>query len=128
MNIQELNAYVVVFNGDKVLVLRRKNDLWEFPGGGIEWGEEPEEAAIRETKEETEIVVKEVKLIGVTSATFKKDGNDKHAIYLVYRAEANSDKVKISGEHSEHKWVSIGELKELKLGLNAERALAFIQR
>lgn len=123
MKIQELNTYVVVFNDDKVLVLKRPDGLLEFPGGGIEWSETPEQAATRETKEETGLSVANLKLIGTTSATFEKEGNQKHALYIVYRAETGSKDITISGEHAEYRWLSSNELKFLKLGLNAEAAL-----
>jgi len=48
------NVAIVILNekGD-VLWCRRKNrDGWQFPQGGIDSGESPEEAVIRETKEE----------------------------------------------------------------------------
>lgn len=53
-----LNAGVVVFNRQrKVLVCRRsdEDDAWQFPQGGIEKGETPSEAALRELHEETSI-------------------------------------------------------------------------
>ena len=40
--IQELNTYIVLFSNDRVLLLKRPNGLWEFPGGAVEWGESPE--------------------------------------------------------------------------------------
>lgn len=41
-------------NGDKVLVLRRKKDgMHVFPGGGVEEGESPAAAMMREVREET---------------------------------------------------------------------------
>ena len=123
MKIQELNTYVVVFSEDRILVLKRPNGLWEFPGGGIEWGETPEQTATRETKEETGLSVANLKLIGTTSATFEKEGNEKHALYIVYRAETGSKDVTLSREHTEYRWLSHNELKFLKLGLNAEAAL-----
>ena len=50
---------VVIQNNDRYLLLKRSKDslvfpgFWDFPGGKIEEGEHPEQAAIRETKEET---------------------------------------------------------------------------
>jgi len=37
-------------------------DLWELPGGTLEFGETPLQAAVRETSEETGIPVKETNL------------------------------------------------------------------
>lgn len=45
------------FNGiSKALIIRVRKDKFELPKGHIEKGESPEEAAIREMKEETGIV------------------------------------------------------------------------
>jgi len=53
------NAAAVVFRADKkVLVCARINgegNLWQFPQGGIEPGETPQEAAARELFEETSL-------------------------------------------------------------------------
>lgn len=52
------NAGIVVFNSRKEVLLCRRNDVakaWQFPQGGIEAGETPQQAALRELKEETSI-------------------------------------------------------------------------
>lgn len=46
----------IVFNEakDQVLLIKRRDiPVWVLPGGGIHEGESPEEAAVRETEEET---------------------------------------------------------------------------
>lgn len=120
MKIQELNTYVVLKKEEKILVLKRKNGLWEFPGGEVEWGETPEEAAKRECKEETNITPENMRFIGITSATYKKEESDKHSIYVVYLGESDRDQVSLCKEHTEYRWLKLNELKFLKLGLNAE--------
>lgn len=60
-------AIAVVVRGDEVLlVCRRGSDslAWQFPAGAIEAGESPEQAAVRETLEETGLKVKAASLIG----------------------------------------------------------------
>lgn len=58
-------ALAVVFDKEgKILMARREevrshfNNLWQFPGGGIEFGEDPKDAVVREVREETGLTVK----------------------------------------------------------------------
>ncbi len=47
---------VVVLSDDRAEILLHRREffvLWDLPGGGIEEGESPEAAAVRETREET---------------------------------------------------------------------------
>ncbi len=106
--------------------MKGTHGFWEFPGGGVDFGEHPLVSAHRELKEETGLEINDLFLIGITSAVFKKEGNDKHAVYIVYKGTLLSDKVVISHEHTEYTWVTKTELTSFKLGLNAEAALKFI--
>jgi 8-oxo-dGTP diphosphatase len=128
VKIQELNTYAVIFCEGRVLVLKRKNGFWEFPGGGVEWGEHPDEAVVREVKEETGIEIKNPTFLGITSATYEKDGDEKHSLYVVYKAETNTKAVNITDEHVEYRWLLPEELRFLKLGLNAEPVLNMLKR
>lgn len=54
---------VVLVQNNKVLILRRVNEyymnnagMWGFPGGGIDKGETPKQAAVRECQEEIGVV------------------------------------------------------------------------
>lgn len=60
-------AAVVVHDGRVLLVRRRVKEgslSWQFPAGAVEDGETREEAAVRETSEETTLTVRALKVLG----------------------------------------------------------------
>ena len=58
-------AQAVILRGDEVLLLLRTSPrAWELPGGAVEPGEAPEEAVVREVKEETGLEVRIDRLLG----------------------------------------------------------------
>jgi 8-oxo-dGTP pyrophosphatase MutT (NUDIX family) len=60
-------ALVVLWHGERVLMVYvRERTCWELPGGGIEPGESPRQAAVRELWEETgqQIDPEELRFVG----------------------------------------------------------------
>ncbi|MFD4135628.1 NUDIX hydrolase [Streptomyces goshikiensis] len=60
-------AAIVVHEGRVLMVRRRVSEgqlSWQFPAGEVEPGEDREDAAVRETQEETGLDVEAVKLLG----------------------------------------------------------------
>ena len=58
-------AFGFAFDGSRVLLVRLKNRDWDIPGGKIDPGETPQQAAIREVLEETYVQVEVIDLIGI---------------------------------------------------------------
>lgn len=69
--ITEVSAGGVVFDDDKVLLLRKPNDEWVMPKGHLEPGETPEQAAVREVFEETGLRPNVVGKVGSTRYRFR---------------------------------------------------------
>lgn len=76
VNISELcwrpAAYGIVVDGENIL-LTCANDAFQLPGGGIELGESPEQAVLREIREETGLIVVNPRLVHSLSAFFSFD-------------------------------------------------------
>ena len=72
-NIYRPNVAVIVINNfGKVLWCQRiEHDGWQFPQGGIDQGETPKEAALREVKEEVGLGSNDIEIIYETQDWFK---------------------------------------------------------
>ncbi|WP_275298432.1 (deoxy)nucleoside triphosphate pyrophosphohydrolase [Clostridium sp. YIM B02555] len=95
---------------DRILIAKRKEDksqggLWEFPGGKVEPGEEPEESLVRELKEEMEI---EVAVKEHVADSIYDYGNIQVRL-IAFKAEILSGDI-ILNDHSEYRWILISEM------------------
>src|SRR3989441_5457572 len=87
---------VLVMNGDRVLLEKRQHThgagTWGPPSGHIDFGEAPEETAVRETKEETGVSISDVKFRVITNDVFVAE--QKHYITLWFDAKYVSGEAK----------------------------------
>lgn len=62
-----VGAFALIFNEQNQVLLCHRGDLdlWNLPGGGMESGESPWQAVIREVKEEVGLIVEVERLAGV---------------------------------------------------------------
>ena len=100
-------AVGVVCRNNRVLITRRKNEgllggLWEFPGGKIGPGEDPEAACIREIGEEVNLRVE----VTAHLARVKHAYTHFKIVMDVYRCRHVSGRVKLSGP-VDHRWIRI---------------------
>jgi 8-oxo-dGTP diphosphatase len=86
----------IIRRGGKILIAQRKPDSrleplkWEFPGGKIEFGEDPRECLVREIKEEMGFVVSVGEVFDVVSHNYRKDGKTHHVLLLCYLCDHRS--------------------------------------
>ncbi len=94
---QRAAAYVVALDTQGQILLTQfhkdghpRSGAWTLPGGGMEWGEQAHETALRELKEETGMAGTIGQLLGVQSQWFEAGANGltqpSHAVRLVFMA------------------------------------------
>ena len=106
---------LVIYHPDRgiVLVRRRFEPLgWALPGGFVEYGETVEQAAIREGKEETSLVLRLERLVGVYSDPARDPRQ--HTISTVFYATTiNPDDVLGGDDAGEARFFKFSELPQL---------------
>lgn len=121
------SAYAIVVYEGKIL-LSKQYGTFHLPGGGVELGETPENAAIREVREETGIIISAPQLVGSISNFFtwrQRDGQPVHvqSILMYYIAtfiggelskEGFDEVEKMVGEMPE--WIPLEELDTIRAG------------
>lgn len=114
---QQVSIKGVLYRGGKVLVLKTaRSGRWELPGGRINFGESAAKAFRREIKEE--LGLRNVRLgrfINIWSFISLRNGINHHFIILDFEIFTNENKIKLSKEHTECKWIKASDLKRINM-------------
>ena len=112
------SATIFDFTGQKVLLTRRSNNgRWCLPGGAMDPGESAAEACAREVLEETGLIVRIGRLIGVYTTPNRiveyADGNRIQAVALGFEAKPTGGELRISDETTGVGYFSQGEMESM---------------
>jgi len=121
-----VTAAIIEDNG-KYLITQRPDDgrhnaqKWEFPGGKIDFGEEPRKCLEREIEHELGIKVKATDIFGYSSYIYD---NEKHIILLGFICKLLSKEIK-KLDISDYKWVTPEEMNKYDI---SEADLPFVEK
>ena len=116
-NLKIVVSIALINNYDQVLIAKRPNKkhlagFWEFPGGKVEKDETPENALIREVKEELNVNINNKCIAPVSFSEF--DYTNFHLLLLLYICR-RWEGVPITMEENELKWVKPSMLRKYKM-------------
>ncbi|GAA1466967.1 NUDIX hydrolase [Microbacterium thalassium] len=120
-------AYAVIVDAEDRLLLAHWNQSgrsgWTMPGGGLEEGEDPARAVIREVREETGYKVAVDDLLGIHSRVIPAGrritagtGRPLHTLRIVYRARVTGGKLRheIDGSTDRAAWFDMAHVRGLQ--------------
>lgn len=111
-------AYGVIVDNDRILLAHWNEggrSGWTLPGGGIDPGEDPIDAVVREIAEETGYAAQAGELLGIDSKIvpaeqrFTPDAGPLHALRIIYRATISGGKLtnELDGSTDEAAWFAL---------------------
>ena len=119
MTHQKVSASGLILNklGKILMVKRSESDdflpgIYELPGGGTDYMEDPAKGLEREFLEECGIKIKVLHPLTTFSFNMPHEGVDKHTVEIIYLCELEDEnqKIKLSFEHCDYKWMSFDEV------------------
>jgi len=127
-------AYGVLIHNDEVLLVQSSNPrynppLWWLPGGGIDFGETPTEALVREFDEETGVAVHKPVLVHADADVRKRPNGERvHTVRIIYTCEyfAGDLRHEADGTTARAQWFSKEDAMKLNLAEYARDVLAMV--
>ncbi len=110
------SAVLVEHEGKYLLAKRGKadgNGLWVIPGGGVDFGESIEAAAVREIREETGLEIALGKYIGAKEVIYPPNGY--HRVIFFHHGTVTGGKLNSSDDVTDAGFFSVDEIRELTL-------------
>lgn len=104
---------IIIVRNDQneILFIRRNHEpskgMWDAPGGFVEHGENFEEGARREAKEEIGVGLRELRYLTSVIDSYEYKRVSYETLAVVFTAKLNGDQdITLSEENSEYRWFS----------------------
>ena len=125
-----LGCSAAIFDDQRRILLTRRadNGQWCLPGGRMESGESVAEACEREVLEETGLIVRVKRLVGVYShpdqLVVYPDGKKAHIVALHFEVEIIAGELGLSDETTDFGYFTLDEIQDMQLlGRHKERIM-----
>lgn len=122
-----LACYALLVREDRILLCRLSTGAsagrWTLPGGGLEFGEHPEDTVRREVREETGFEVDGLDLAEIWSVVTEHEGEPWHILHFIYRARITGGEQTNEADGSTDRcdWFSEPQVRQLPLVPLAQR-------
>ncbi|WP_037764192.1 NUDIX domain-containing protein [Streptomyces sp. 142MFCol3.1] len=120
-----VSAYALVVQDERLLLTRLSDaspvfapGMWHLPGGGIDPGEQPDEALARELLEETGLQPADARLIDARSYLVHRNDVDWNLVSLFYAVtvkEGAARVVEVAGSTDQVRWIPLRDLRQAAL-------------
>ena len=121
-----VGAFIINENNQLLLQKRAvpaEKDHWCIPGGRLEMFETLENAVIRETKEETDLDIEVIKMIGVCDHIIKEESAHWVATSFLCKIKSGVPKIMEPDKASDLRWFDLDKLPE-KLTITTKKTLS----
>lgn len=120
-----LTVDTVVTNNESLVLIKRKNDpyqgSWALPGGFVEYGETVEDAALRETLEETGLLINLKDIVGVYS-DINRDPRG-HTVSICFHAHPIGGNLTPSTDALEVAYFTFDEIFSMELAFDHKKII-----
>lgn len=125
----------IIFDAESRVFLAKRGSLaqnernrWEFPGGGVEFGETLEHALVREIAEEYGCVIEVQELLGVVDHLIPDEGQHWVSPMFICRVKSGTPHIREPHKCEEIGWFFLDEIPDETLTIASRKGLESLKK